>query len=190
MRKKSLIAAVCMASVFVLTACGQESGKQDGTRIAQVGNPQEIKARILEAEATRKQTGRKLFCQQRWRGPEGPRRFAARLVLNRSSTRPSGRLFAEIENLGTDALAYGATPNVDQLIDGRWRPRKFVQDGVAFAFPFVRLELKRRESSTCLEVPASGNWRHGLYRVWFSVEGWRGKSGEPTLTPVAYFRVS
>lgn len=193
---KVLLATVVFAALLVTgVACGASdgSGSPSGpdTPAFWRGSAGEVVAQIQLAEkGSRTGMSRTAFCRQPWSGPSSSQRSGARLLLDRAVVMVGGRIFALIVNTGKTVLGYGVRPEVDQLIQGRWHPREFVQDGVPVGFPGVLLELKPRSTSTCLEVPASDSWRPGLYRVWFSVEADDDKSADSALQPTGYFRVS
>src|SRR5215213_1860347 len=132
---------------------------------------------------------KEVFCRRGWVGSPHGEEATAKLLLNRWSAPPGGRIHAYLENVGSTVLKYEMIPAVDRLANGRWVPQRFVRDGVRVGFPTSSLELMPESTSTCVEVPVSDTWQTGLYRVWIPVVP-AGDSTEAPERPAAYFRVN
>ena len=128
-------------------------------------------------------------CDRTWRGPSEDEAAAAATFVNGATVPLGGRLWAAIENLGTDALSHGVEPIAERLVGDRWVRQGFTLNGLPLEFTLLALDIEAESVSQCLEVPIPANWKPGKYRVGFEVTPY--DSADPIVDPrsQAHFRV-
>lgn len=67
------------------------------------------------------------ICDQAWRGPAEDEAAAASIFLNRAVVRPGDKLWAAIENRGTDDLETGVEPKVKRRVGDDWVEQFFLK---------------------------------------------------------------